>query len=201
VYFIGSLYSKNDYVNAPQHTSELYRLGVWLLTVDGKMQIQSDGPWRPAVAVGAQTTFMFRDSPQPSINTPTTTVQVTAKSTQILTDAYVVASKNSHGVRTSLGVMQGSIGNLPANLSQYLTPEALQFYKQQPPFGPVGPVTTNTVPFFSLFYMLKPDYPIGFEVMKFDGAGSSPMLIDLKLGRFLKLTSSRTNNRRAVRAT
>jgi hypothetical protein len=187
VYFIGSLYSKNNYVNAPQHTSEIDRLGVWLMTVDGKMQLQSDGPWRPAVAVGGQTTFMFRDSPQPSINTPAASVQVNAKTTQILTDAYVVASKETRGLRTSVGLMQGNFGDLPANLSQYLTPAALQFYKQEAPYGPVSAVATNTVPFFSMFYMLKPDYPIGFEVLKFNGAPTSPMLIDLKLGRFLKL--------------
>ncbi|MFI5347259.1 MAG: hypothetical protein ACHQ51_12875 [Elusimicrobiota bacterium] len=69
-YFIGRLYGKNNYAAAPTHTDYLDRLGVWLMTVDGKMQIQSDGEWRPAVAVGGQTTFMFRDAPQPSINTP-----------------------------------------------------------------------------------------------------------------------------------
>ena len=186
-YFIGRLYGKNNYPNAPSHTNYIDRLGVWLLTVDGKMQIQSDADWRPAVAVGGQTTFLFRDSPQPSVNTPTVTVQVNAKSTQILTDAYIVASKNFHGVRSSLGLFQGNFGNLPGNLSEYLSPPALQFYKQSSGFTPVGFVQSRTVPFGSVFYMLKPDYPIGFEVMKFNGAYSNPWLIDFKLGRFLHL--------------
>lgn len=187
VYFIGRLYGKNNYPNAPSHTDYIDRLGVWLLTVDGKMQLQSDAGWRPAVAVGAQTTFMFRDSPQPSVNTPTVTVQVKAKNTQILTDAYVVASKDFHGVRSSLGLLQGNFGNLAGNLSEYLSPPALQFYKQSSGFSPVGFVESRTVPFGSVFYMLKPDYPIGFEVMKFDGAYSNPWLIDFKLGRLLHL--------------
>jgi hypothetical protein len=186
-YFIGRLYGKNNYANAPSHTNYIDRLGVWLLTVDGKMQIQSDSGWRPAVAVGGQTTFLFRDSPQPSVNTPTVTVQVKAKSTQILTDAYVVASKNFHGVRTSLGLMQGNFGNLAGNLSEYLSPAALEFYKQTSNFQPVGFVQSRTLPFGSAFYMVKPDYPIGFEVMKFNGAYSNPWLINFKLGRFLHL--------------
>ncbi len=187
VYFIGRLYGKNNYANAPTHTNYIDRLGVWLLTVDGKMQVQSDEGWRPAVAVGAQTTFMFRDSPQPTVATPSVTVQVNTKSTQILTDAYIVASKQYRRLRTSVGLMQGNFGSLPGNLSEYLSPAALQFYKQTSGFTPVGSVETQTVPFGSMFYMIKPDYPIGFEVMKFDGAGSNPMLIDFKVGRFLKL--------------
>jgi hypothetical protein len=186
-YFIGTLYGKNSYPNAPDHTDALDRLGVWLMSMDGKMQLQSDGEWRPAVAVGAQTTFLFRDSPQPNVNTPTTTVQVNAKSTQILTDAYIVASKDFHGLRTSVGLMQGNFGNLPGNLSVNLSPQALQFYKQASGFTPVGFVQSNTVPFGSMFYMLKPDYPVGFEVLQFDGAYGNPMLIDFKVGRLLKL--------------
>lgn len=186
-YFIGRLYGKNNYPNAPSHTNYIDRLGVWLFTVDGKMQIQSDVGWRPAVAVGAQTTFLFRDSPQPSVNTPTVTVQVKSKSTQFLADGYVVASKNIKGMRTSLGLMQGNFGNLAGNLTEYLQPAALEFYKQSNNFQPVGFSQSRTVPFFSTFYMLKPDYPIGFEVMKFDGAYGNPMLIDFKLGRFLHL--------------
>ena len=187
VYFIGRLYGKNNYPNAPSHTNYIDRLGLWLMTVDGKMQIQSDGEWRPAVAVGGQTTFMFRDSPQPTVNTPTVTVQVNAKTTQILTDAYIVASKNFHDLRTSFGLMQGNFGDLAGNLTEYLSPAALEFYKQSSNFSPVGIVSSRSIPFGSVFYMVKPDYPIGFEVLKFDGAYAHPMLIDLKVGRLLKL--------------
>ncbi len=186
-YIIGRLYGKNNYQLAPTQTNYLDRIGLWLLQADGKMQIQSDGPWRPAVAVGGQGTLMFRDSPQPTINTPGVSVKIDAKSTQILSDAYVVASKNIRGVRTSLGIMQGNIGNLPANMTEFLTPTALRFYKNGPPFTPVGDVFSRTVPFGSVFYMLKPDFPVGFEVMKFNGSYGNPMLIDLKLGRFLHL--------------
>lgn len=186
-YFIGRLYGKNSYQFATRQTNYIDRVGLWLLQADGKMQIQSDAGWRPAVAVGGQATLMFRDSPQPTINTPAVSVKVDSKSTKVLTDAYVVASKTFRGVRASAGVMQGNIGNLPTNLSEYLTPEALRFYKNGPPFAPVGDIFSRTVPFGSVFYMIKPDYPVGVEVMKFNGAYSNPMLIDFKLGRFLHL--------------
>ncbi|MFI5347260.1 MAG: hypothetical protein ACHQ51_12880 [Elusimicrobiota bacterium] len=112
---------------------------------------------------------------------------VNAKTTQLLTDAYIVASKNLHGLRTSVGVMQGNFGSLPGNLSEYLTPAALEFYKQTSNYTPVGNVIGKTVPFASMFYMVKPDYPVGFEIMKFDGAYENPILIDMKIGRLLKL--------------
>jgi len=184
VYFIGRLYGKNSYANSPERTNYLDRVGLWTMTADGKMQLQSDGVWRPAVAVGAQTMLVFRDSPQPSVTAPSGTVQVNAKTTQILTDAYVVASKDVHGLRTSVGLMEGNVGNLAANLSEFLSPAALQFYNNEP-MGTT--VASRTLPFFNMFYMLKPDYPIGFEVIKYNGSPANPMLIDLKVGRFLKL--------------
>ena len=51
----------------------------------------------------------------------------------------------------------------------------------------VSQVVSRTVPFASAFYLLKPDFPIGVEVMKFNGAARKPLLINMKLGRFLKL--------------
>jgi hypothetical protein len=183
-YFIGRLYGKNSYPDAPTRTNYIDRLGIWTMTADGKMQIQSDGPWRPAVAVGGQAMLVFRDSPQPTVATPAVSVKVNAKSTQLLSDAYIVASKNFHNVRYSAGMMQGNIGDLVANLSEFLTPEALRFYNH----APVGTyVTSRTVPFASVLYLRGPDYPIGVEVMKFNGSPANPILINLKLGRLLRL--------------
>ncbi len=185
-YFIGRLYGKNSYPDSPSKTNYIDRIGLWLLTADGKMQIQSDAGWRPAVAVGGQATMMFRDSPQPTVTTPGVSVKVDAKSTKVLTDGYIVASKDWRGVRASLGLMQGNFGDLPTNLSEFLTPEALRFYKG-PASVPVADVTSRTMPFGSVFYMLKPDYPVGVEYIKFNGAFGKPTLIDFKLGRLLHL--------------
>jgi hypothetical protein len=81
-------------------------------------------------------------------------------------------------------MMQGNIGDLVASLSEFLTPEALRFYNHEPN-GTL--VSSRSVPFGSVLYLLKPDYPIGVEVMKFNGSPANPILINFKLGRFLHL--------------
>lgn len=183
-YFIGRLYGKNSYPDSPRKTNYIDRIGLWTLTADGKMQIQSEEKFRPAVAVGGQAMLMFRDSPQPTVTTPGVSVKIDAKNTKILTDGYFVTSKKIGPIRTSAGVMQGTIGNLAANMSEFLTPEALKFYLRD---NTGTQVVSRTVPFASVFYLYKPDYPIGFEIMKFNGAARKPMLINFKIGRFLKM--------------
>jgi hypothetical protein len=186
-YYIGRLYGKNSYSYAPDHTNYLDRVGLWLLEADGKMQLQSETEWRPALAVGAQGILMFHDAPQPTVapnNAPGVTTQISQQTVQVLGDAYVVASKDLKNVRYSAGVMEGTIGNLPENLTEFLTSEELYLYKG----APAGTqAQTRTVPFASAFYLLKPDYPVGFEIMKFPGAAGNPTLINAKIGRLLKL--------------
>ena len=183
-YFIGRLYGKNSYPDSPRKTNYIDRIGLWTLTADGKMQIQSEAKIRPAVAVGGQAMLVFRDSPQPTVTAPGVSVKIDAKNTKILTDGYFVASKKFGPIRTSAGVMQGTIGNLAANMSEFLTPEALKFYTRD---TTGTQVVSRTVPFASAFYLIKPDYPIGVEIMKFNGAARKPMMINFKLGRFLKM--------------
>ncbi len=183
-YFIGRLYGNTSYPDAPRKTNYIDRIGLWTLTADGKMQVQSESSLRPAVAVGGQAMLLFRDSPQPTVTAPGVSVKIDAKTTKILTDGYFVASKKFGPLRASAGMMQGSIGNLAANMSEFLTPEALRFYLRD---NSGTQVISRTVPFASVFYLHKPDYPIGVEIMKFNGAARSPVLINFKLGRFLKL--------------
>ena len=185
-YYIGRLYGKNNFAKTPSQTNYLDRLGVWLLTADGKMQVQSETALRPAVAGGVQATALLRDSPQPSVTENNTiTVKASNSNAQILTDAYFVASKKFGPVRTSVGVMEGTIGNLAANLSEFLTPEAIQFYRNGGASGTT--VTSHTVPFASFLALPRPEYPLGFEIMKFNGAALNPWLINFKVGYFLKL--------------
>lgn len=183
-YFIGRLYGKNSYPDTPRKTNYIDRIGLWTLTADGKMQIQSESNIRPAIAVGGQAMLLFRDSPQPTVTAPGVAVKIDTKNTKILTDGYFVVSKKLGPMRTSVGVMNGTIGNLAANLSEFLTPEAMKFYLRD---NSGTQVVSRTVPFASVFYLLKPDFPIGIEVMKFNGAARKPMLINMKLGRFLKM--------------
>jgi hypothetical protein len=182
-YFIGRLYGKNSFPNSPRKSNYIDRIGLWTLTADGKMQIQSEGAIRPAVAVGGQAMLVFRDSPQPTVQTPAVSVKIDAKSTRVLTDGYFVASKKFGPVRASAGVMQGTMGELAAELTEFLRPEALRFYANRPG----QEVHSRTVPYGSVLYLYKPDFPIGVEFMKFNGAPLSPYLVNFKLGRFLKL--------------
>jgi len=188
MYIIGRLYGKNNYPNEIHHTNYIDRVGVWLLEGDGKMQLQSENELRPAVAVGGQGALLFRDSGQPAIATaqaqsPTVTANASQKSTQLLSDAYFVASKKFGPVRTSVGLLEGSMGNAVAQFSEFLTPDAMTFLDNKP--GQT--VRSHTVPFFSLFGLPKPSQPLGFEVMKFNGAAQSPWMINFKVGYFLKL--------------
>ncbi|HAM34945.1 MAG TPA: hypothetical protein DEB40_04135 [Elusimicrobia bacterium] len=184
-YFIGRLYGKNDFANAPRKVNYIDRLGVWLLTADGKMQIQSETWLRPAISAGGQAAALLRDSPQPQLQDPNTTLTVKAsdKSTKILTDGYIVASKKFGPARTSLGLMQGTMGDLVASLSEFLTPEALRFYAGKPNQR----VTSRTVPFASVLFLPRPEYPLAVEVMKFNGSPLNPWLVNFKIGYFLKL--------------
>ncbi len=184
-YYIGRLYGKNDFALTPRKTNYIDRLGVWLLTADGKMQLQSETALRPAVAGGVQATALLRDSPQPAIDANSTlTVKASNSNAQILTDAYLVASKQFGPVRASAGVMQGTIGNLAANLSEFLTPEAIKFYRND---ASGTTVTSHTVPFASFLALPKPEYPLGIEIMKFNGAALNPWLVNIKMGYFLRL--------------
>lgn len=185
LYVIGRLYGKNSFENSPRRTNYIDRVGVWLLTADGKMQVQSETTFRPAVAVGGQGAFLFRDSPQPKVNDPNPTVSVNAsqKSTKLLSDAYFVASKKFGPVRTSLGFMQGSMGDAVANFSEFLTPDSLRFFA-----GHKGQTfRSRSIPFASVLILPKPEYPLAVEFMKFNGAPLNPYMINFKVGYFLKL--------------
>ncbi|MDE2039249.1 MAG: hypothetical protein KGO96_06650 [Elusimicrobia bacterium] len=184
MYVIGRLYGKNSFANSLHHTNYIDRVGLWLLGADGKMQLQSETAVRPAFAAGVQGSFLFRDSGQPSVSStanPTVTVNASEKSTRILTDAYVVASKKFGPVRASAGLMLGDMGDAVAQMSEFLTPDALTFLANQP--GQT--VRSNTVPFVSLFGLPRKSQPLGLEIMKFNGAALNPMLINFKIGYFL----------------
>ncbi|HVE11987.1 MAG TPA: hypothetical protein VNI01_01215 [Elusimicrobiota bacterium] len=181
-YFIGRLYGKNS-VSA-HDTNYLDRIGLWFLTFDGKAQIQSEGDIRPAVAVGGQGTYMLRDAPQPSVQTVTLTVNVSQKTTKTFSGAYFVASKKIYGVRTSLGFMHGSAGEQIAYLTEFLSPQSLQFLYGK---GAGVQATSKSTLFGSLMILPKPQYPLAVEFMKPNGMPLNPILLNFKLGYFLHL--------------
>lgn len=186
MYVIGRLYGKNSFANSPHHTNYIDRVGVWLLGADGKMQVQSETEVRPAVAVGGQGTFLFRDSGQPNVATNTgagATVAVNAsqKTTRLLTDGYFVVSKKLGPVRASAGLMEGNMGDAVAEFSEFLTPDSLTFLANQR--GQT--VRSRTMPFLSLFGLPKKSQPLGVEFIKFNGAALNPWMLNFKIGYFL----------------
>ena len=181
-YFIGRLYGKNSLPYTTNKTNYIDRLGVLFLGFDGKMQIQSEGSIRPAVAAGAQANFFYRDAPQPALKTVDVTVNPASNNTRLLSGAYVVASKNIAGVRSSLGFMQGDAGNMVGMLSEFLTDQALLFDNH-----PGQTAASKSVLFASLLTLPTPSYPLAVELMKPNGMPLNPWLLNFKLGHFLKL--------------
>jgi len=180
-YFIGRLYGKNSL--STEQTNFIDRVGVWFLSADGKMQIQSEGRWRPAMAVGARGVFTFRDAPQPSVTGPTVSTKVTADTTRSLSDAYIVLSKKVWKARTSLGYAQGNAGDRISLLSEFLTPASLKFLSG----AGETEAKSKDVFFGSILLLPKPQFPLAVEFLKPNGMVLNPILINFKIGYFLKL--------------
>lgn len=183
-YYIGRLYGKNTLDWTLQKTNYIDRVGVWLLTADAKMLVQTESRWRPALAAGVQAMYILRDSPSPTLNpTSKPTFSVKVDRTDTLLGSYVVLSKRAHPkLITSIGYMEGDIADIFPHLSEFLTKDALIFS------GHSGQEATSRNLFFAGFIWLpKPTYPIGIEIILPQGAPANPKLINLHLGQLLKL--------------
>lgn len=147
------------------------------------MLVQTEKDWRPALAAGAQGIFAFRDAPQPTLNSPTVSVQVDRGATKGLGGAYVVASKKFRSKWiTSVGYMGGNAADQMSLLSEFLTPQALALS------GHPGQEATSHDIFFAGFtWLVSPSYPVVVEWIKPQGAAARPFLLNLRLGQFLKL--------------
>ena len=185
-YIIGRLYGKNSFKNSPAKTNYLDQVGVWMLSADGKMQLQSETNIRPAVAFGTQGTLLFRDTSQPTASgagSTNVTAQVSNQNgTQLLGDAYFVMTKKIYIARLSAGMMFGNWGDAVAQFSNFLSPTALTFYAQDPN----QTVVSHTVPFVNVIFRATSNHPIEIEAMQFNGAALHPLLINLKASHYLK---------------
>ena len=187
VYYIGRLYGKNTYSYTVDKTNYLDRIGQWFFTADGKMQLQSEATYRPAVAVGVQAIYAFKDAPAPNLTTtsggggsPSVTIDV--KKNRALADAYFVASKKFGPVRSSIGFMAGNFPSAIANLSEFLSPQALNFTGH-----PNQTADAKSAFFCSLLALPRPAFPVAVEFIKPTGMAASPILLNFKLGYFLHL--------------
>ncbi len=183
-YYIGRLYGKNTLDWTLEKTNYIDRVGIWLLTADAKMLVQTESRWRPALATGVQAIYVFRDSPSPTLNPAAAqSFTVPVDKTDALLGSYVVLSKRAHPkLIASIGYMEGNVTDIFPHLSEFLTKEALVF-------GPYAgqTATSRNLLFAGLIWLPKPTYPLGIEFIIPQGAPASPKLINLHLGQLLKL--------------
>jgi hypothetical protein len=183
-YYIGRLYGKNNFAWTLDKTNYIDRIGQWLLTGDGKMQIQSEGEYRPAVAVGAMGMLAFRDAPQPSVGSTTgSTVNANVKKSTQLGGVYVVASKRFfNNFVPTIGYTEGDLSEIFGLLTDYLTPNALTLE------GQTGRTASSSGMLYGgVLIQTSPTRVFAIELMKPQGMVLNPLLINLNLGTLLKL--------------
>jgi hypothetical protein len=185
-YYIGRLYGKNTYSWTVDKKNYLDRIGLWLLSADTKMQVQSEGDWRPAMSAGVQGILKFRDAAQPSLNSPSVSTKIDSKNTDTYANAYVAVTKKLHRkFLVNAGYSDGDMPKVVYSLSEYLSKEAINLSNGR---ASNAPVTIPTGMLFGGFMWLpKPNSPIAMEIMIPQGSPMSPKLINLHLGTLLKL--------------
>lgn len=181
-YYIGRLYGKNDYSWTLEKSYYIDRIGLWLLMADAKMTVQSEKGLRPAIAFGTIGGWQFRDSPQPTLNKPTASFKVDDKNTYSYASAYGALSKRFFGERLMLnaGYAEGDFSKKIYHLSEFLSDEAMSLN------GIASPDKSNPALFGGMTWMLRKDYPVGFEVIIPQGAPMRPKLFNFQLGTLLK---------------
>ncbi|MDO8806097.1 MAG: hypothetical protein Q7R35_16905 [Elusimicrobiota bacterium] len=186
-YYIGRLYGKNTYDWTIEKKNYIDRVGLWLLSADSKMQVQTEGKWRPAMAAGVQGIFMFRDAPQPPINgTFNLTVKATGKKTDTYANAYVALTKRLHPkFILNTGYSDGDMPKVIYSLSEFLSRESINLSNNRPTTDELQ-IPTGML-FGGLMWLPKRDSFIGLEIMVPQGAPQKPKLFNLHLGTLLKL--------------
>ena len=185
-YYIGRLYGKNSYEWTTEKKNYLDRVGLWLLSADSKMQVQTEGRWRPSMAAGVQGILKFRDAAQPTLNQPTVTTKIGSKNTDTYANAYVALTKRLHPkLLVNAGYSDGDMPKVIYGLSEFLSKEAINLARGNPTTDPVQ-LPTGML-FGGVMWLPKPDSPLALEVMIPQGAPQSPKLFNLHLGTLLKL--------------
>jgi len=180
VYYIGRIYGKNKYDWTLNEKNYLDRIGLWILDLDGKLVVQSENRWRPAMAVGVQAALIFRDSPQPQLDDQTVTADVD-KSDKIASVFVVLTKKLSRKFILNAGYSEGNFSNFIPQLSEFLTPQAIALSSK------TGTATSRHMLFGGLIFLLKPNYPISIEILVPQGAAQNPKLINFRFSRLVKL--------------
>lgn len=186
-YYIGRLYGKNTFDWTLEKKNYIDRVGVWLLMADAKMLIQTEGKFRPAMAVGVCGTFQFRDAPQPDRGKPGVSVKIDSKNTDNFANAYMVISKRPHPrLIFSTGYSDGESPRMIYQFSEFLSKEAINQSNDITPLTTPVKIPESLI-FGGIIWFLKPNYPVSIEFLIPQGAPQKPRLINLHLGSILKL--------------
>lgn len=185
-YYIGRLYGKNNYAWTVEKKNYLDRVGLWLLSADSKMQVQTEGRWRPAMAAGVQGILKFRDAAQPTLNQPSVSTKIDSKNTDTYANAYVALTKRLHRkFIVNAGYSDGDMPKVVYGLSEFLSREAINLTNNRSTTDPLH-VPTGML-FGGVMWLPRGDAPISLEFMVPQGAPSSPKLVNLHLGTLLHL--------------
>ena len=181
-YYIGRLYGKNTFDWTLEKKNYIDRLGVWFISADGKMLIQTEGARRPAMAAGAQGTFAFRDSNQNPLNAKVPTVSVDDENTNTYATAYLALTKHLHPkFMLNGGYADGDLSKSVYMLSEFLSERALSLN------GYTGREVPTGALFAGFIWLPRPDNPLAAEIIIPQGAPMSPKLVNLQLGTMLRL--------------
>lgn len=183
-YYIGRLYGKNRFDWTSQKTNFIDRVGVLFISVDGKIQIQTEGKYRPAMAVGVQGIQILRDASPNTLNTQTATIKPTDPANKTLSGGYISFGKKffSSKLGTHLGYMRGNTANQLSFLSEFLTPQALTFSGH-----PGQEAKADSMLFGGINWVPTPKFPIQIEYMKPLGMPLSPYLINFRVGKLFRI--------------
>jgi len=181
-YYIGRLYGKNTFEWTVDKKNYLDRVGIWYFETDGKLLLQRETKYVPSFSSGFKGIFTFRDSPQPTLNTPSTTFKVNNKNTNTYGAIYFVLSKHiSNKLIINSGYSDGDFSKFIYQISEFLSNDAIKTTTNHKPY-----ISRSTL-FAGLIYIIKEKNPIGFEIIIPQGSTLEPKLINFQLGTLLKL--------------
>lgn len=185
-YYIGRLYGKNNFSWTTDKKNYLDRIGLWFLEADGKMLIQTEDRWKPAMAAGVKGIFQFRDAPQPTLNSPSVSVKVDNKNTNSYACAYISLSKRLHDkFFINAGYADGDFPKFIYQTSEFLSEKAINLTKNQPSTNKIS--YSQSTLYAGFIWLIKEKMPISAEIIIPQGSVLSPKLINLQLGNLLKL--------------
>ncbi len=175
-YYIGRLFGKNDpYGSSKYRTDYITRIGLWLLTVDGKLTLPYLENRLFSLALGGRYTYMFRDISQPSPGAAPTFTIKPGKSAS-LPATYVAVSKAWTKNAVHIGALWGKEDEVIPSLSEYIY---YYYYK-------VGQwQKSKAIVFGGIHTRIIPHLNLKIEALNLLGNPLKPWLFNIDLGRFL----------------